>query len=106
MIVLNFHDDFFLLAKLETENTQLRAEIVQLNKTLCQRTKQVQILSQKILDHQQVAEENSKQIEMQRSCTEYLQELLQGMRVTCTVQDWEMDHSAQKVTFSKMKESM
>ena len=80
------------------QNNQLRSEKEKLKEKLKTRSLQVKALSQKILDHREVAERNTKEIAAQQSHTEGLQELLQGLRIT--MQNWEShahDHS-QKAT--------
>ena len=61
--------------------------VAQLNEKLCRRNKQVQMLSQKVWDHQNVAKENSKKIKAQLCRIQQLQELVLGLKMT--VQDWE-----------------
>lgn len=59
-----------------SENKRLKAEVVLLRETLEIRNKQVHVLSGRLLHHQTVTEETTKQIEVQRS---QIQELVTAL---------------------------
>lgn len=70
-----------LIRTVASENKRLKAENVMLKEILEVRSEQVHILAGKLLHHQTITEETSKQIEAQRSHTEQLGVLIHGLKM-------------------------
>ena len=64
-----------------SENRRLKAEMVLLRETLETRNKQVHILSGRLLHHQTVTEETTKQIEVQQSQIQELKTTLHSWKM-------------------------
>ena len=64
------------------ENKKLKAENLLLKERLQKRNQQVRDLSGRLVHHQKVTQDTSKQIEMQQSCTQHLELLVHGLRMT------------------------
>lgn len=71
-----------IIQAVAAENKKLKAEILLLNEKLQKRNQQVKDLSGRLLHHQEVNQETSKQIEMQQSCTQQLELILHGLKMT------------------------
>lgn len=70
-----------LIRTVASENKKLKAEVVLLKETLEVRNKQVHVLSGRLLHHQTVTEETTKQIELQQSHIQQLEETLYGLKM-------------------------
>lgn len=71
-----------IIQAVAVENKKLKAEILLLKERLQKRNQQVRDLSGRLVNHQKVSQETSKQIEMQQSCTQHLELLLHGLKMT------------------------
>lgn len=70
-----------LIQTVASENRRLKAEVVLLRETLETRNKQVHILSGRLLHHQTVTEETTKQIKLQQSHIQELETAVYGWKM-------------------------